>query len=114
MSDRHLSDDQLIDLCVTATAGGADASAHLAACPVCETRRLSIVDILAELDAAADVNADAAFPPEKLERQQARILQRVDQDGRPGRVISVPAYQAPDTLLRSRPRVRWEIGKSVV
>jgi|SRR5688500_8546338 len=106
MNDRHLSDDQLIDLCVTAAPGG-DESAHLAACPACETRRLSIVEILAELDAAADVNTDAAFPPDKLERQQARILQRVDQDGRPGRVISFPAYQAPDTLLRSRPRVRW-------
>jgi hypothetical protein len=106
MTDRHLSDDQLIDLCVTATAAG-DQAAHLAACPACEARRLSIVEILAELDAAADVNTDAAFPPDKLERQQARILQRVDQDGRPGRVISFPAYQAPDTLLRSRPRVRW-------
>jgi anti-sigma factor RsiW len=107
MNDRHLSDDQLIDLCVSATGAGAEESAHLAVCPTCDTRRLSIVEILADLDAAADVNTDAAFPPDKLERQQARILQRVDQDGRPGRVITFPAYQAPDTLLRSRPRVRW-------
>ena len=107
MNDRHLSDDQLIDFCVSPTGAGGDESAHLAVCPACETRRRSIVEILAELDAAADVNTDAAFPPDKLERQQARILQRVDQDGRPGRVISFPAYQAPDTLLRARPRVRW-------
>src|SRR5688500_9997316 len=106
MNDRHLSDDQLIDLCVTAAPGG-DESAHLAACPACETRRLSIVEILAELDAAADVNTDAAFPADRLERQQARILQRVDQDGRPGRLISFPASQPPATILRSRSGVRW-------
>ncbi len=107
MNDRHLSDDQLIELCVSATGPGGDEAAHLLACAACATRRASIIEILAELDAAADANTDAAFPPDKLERQQARILQRVDQDGRPGRVISFPAYQAPDTLLRSRPRVRW-------
>jgi anti-sigma factor RsiW len=106
MNQRHLSDDQLIDFCVSGTTADDD-RAHLSTCATCEARRTSIVEILAELDSAADVNADAAFPPDRLERQQARILQRVDQDGRPGRLISFPAHQAPGTLLRSRPRVRW-------
>ena len=107
MNDRHLSDDQLIDFCVSGTAPGGDDRAHLSMCARCEARRVSIVEILAELDAAADANADAAFPPDRLERQQARILQRVEQDGRPGRLISFRPHQEPATLLRSRPRVRW-------
>ena len=107
MNERHLCDDRLIDLCVSGAAAAGDEAAHLSDCPTCEARRLSIVVILEELDTAAAASADAAFPPDRLERQQARILQRVDQDGRPGRVITFPASQPPATLLRSRPRVRW-------
>jgi hypothetical protein len=107
MNERHLCDDRLIDLCVSGSAAAGDEAAHLAACAPCEARRLSIVDILEELDTAAAASADAVFPPDRLERQQARILQRVDQDGRPGRLITFPASQPPATLLRSRPRVRW-------
>ena len=107
MNERHLSDDRLIDLCVSRATPEGDEGAHLAMCATCAARRLSIVGILDELDAAAASNADAAFPPDRLERQQARILQRVDKDGRPGRLISFPAGEPPATPLRSRPRVRW-------
>ena len=107
MNERHLCDDRLIDLCVSGSAAAGDEAAHLSVCATCEARRLSIVAILEELDTAAAASADAAFPPDRLERQQARILQRVDQDGRPGRLITFPASQPPATLLRSRPRVRW-------
>jgi anti-sigma factor RsiW len=113
MNDRHLSDDQLIDLCVSGTTPAGHDGAHLAVCPACAARRASIIEILSELDAAADASTDAAFPPDRLERQQARILQRVDQDGRPGRLISFPAHQGPATLLRSRPRVRWTAAAAV-
>ena len=107
MNERHLSDDRLIELCVPGSAPAGDEGAHLALCSTCEARRVSIVEILEELDAAAAANADAAFPQDRLERQQARILQRVDQDGRPGRLISFPANQPQAMLLRSRPRIRW-------
>src|SRR5688572_18693615 len=107
MNERHLSDDRLIELCVPGSAPAGDEGAHLALCSTCEARRTSIVEILEELDAAAAANADAAFPQDRLERQQARILRRVDQDGRPGRLITFPANQPQAMLLRSRPRVRW-------
>jgi hypothetical protein len=107
MNERHVCDDRLIDLCVSGAAAGSDEAAHLSACATCQARRLSIVGILEELDMAAAASADAAFPPDRLERQQARILQRVDQDGRPGRLIAFPANQPPATLLRSRSGVRW-------
>lgn len=108
MNERHLSDDRLIELCVAGPVLAAE-SAHLVACPTCELRRVSIVQILQDLDDAATIEADAAFPPERLGRQQARIVQRIDQDGRPGRVIAFPASQPP-TVMRSRPHIRWAAG----
>ena len=106
MNEPHLSDDRLIELCVSGGAVPAE-RAHLTACTRCELRRGSVVQILQELDEAATVEADAAFPPDKLARQESRILQRIDQDGRPGRVIAFPASDAPSRPLRSRPHVRW-------
>jgi len=107
-AERHISDDRLIDLCVSGSAAPAE-RAHIAACLKCEMRRVSIVRILEELDQAATFEANAAFPPDRLERQQERILTRIEQDGRPGRLIAFPAAQeAPTTmLLRSRSRARW-------
>ena len=107
MNDRHISDDRLIDLCMTAPAAAGE-HAHLAVCVRCEARRVDIVGILAELDEAATEEAGTAFPDEKLERQHARILQRVEHDGRPGRLVPFPASQPSTTFLSpSRPRVRW-------
>jgi hypothetical protein len=107
MNETHLSDDRLIELCVSA-APVADEQAHLVACAVCASRRASIVEILAELDEAATAEADAAFPPARLERQQARIAHRIEQDGRPARLIPFPAHQPTAMLtLRSNPHARW-------
>jgi hypothetical protein len=107
MTEHHLSDDRLIELCVSATPEPAEHE-HLGACPACQAKRVSIVQILAELDEAATVEAEAAFPPDRLERQQVRIAHRIEQDGRPGRVIHFPAYQPSPMLgLRSKRHARW-------
>ena len=105
MNERHVSDDRLIEICVSGPALPLE-QAHLAACTTCERRRSSVVEILAELDAAATVETDLAFPPERLQRQQARIAQRIEQDGRPGRLIAFP-ITPPPMMARSRPHVRW-------
>jgi hypothetical protein len=105
MNERHLTDDRLIEICVSGSAATGE-RAHLVACVRCEARRVSVVEILDELDEAATVEADAAFPPHRLERQQHRILQRIELDGRPGRLITFPAGQQP-AMLRSRPHMRW-------
>ena len=107
MNDRHISDDRLIDICLTAPIPRIEQT-HLAVCPRCESRRVEIVGILAELDAAATAEAGTVFPDERLERQHAKILQRVEHDGRPGRVVAFPAHQSTSTfMMPSRPRVRW-------
>jgi len=107
MNDRHISDDRLIEICLTASLAPVE-QAHLTVCGRCEARRTEIVGILAELDDAATQDAGAAFPESRLEKQHERILQRVDHDGRPGRLVAFPAASAAATVsLRSRPHMRW-------
>ena len=107
MNDWHVSDDRLIELCLTDSSAPAE-QAHLAVCGRCDARRVEIVGILSELDEAASQDAGAAFPDARLEKQHARILQRVEQDGRPGRLVTFPAAPtAPAVSLRARPQVRW-------
>ena len=107
MNDRHINDDRLIEMCVTSPSTAGE-QAHLVICPRCEARRADIVGILPEWEAAAAIDAGAAVPDDKLERQHARILQRVEDDGRPGRVVAFPAQQpATSFLMPSRPRLRW-------
>jgi len=93
MSHSHLSDDRLIeiyfDLDVTATD-----RAHLQDCDACRARRSNLAETLDDVDVVMTQEADAAFPADRLSRQRARIVQRVDQDGRPARVIAFPAVAA--------------------
>jgi hypothetical protein len=103
----HLSDDRLIEVCLEGELNSAE-DLHFAACATCRDRRARLDRMLGELSNAASVEAEAAFPPEKLAAQQARILQRIEQDGRPARVITFPAVPAADIRpLRTRPAGRW-------
>jgi hypothetical protein len=98
---RHLSDDQLIELCL-------DAGVHpLTECASCEARRAGLAALLDEVSDAAAHEADAAFPADRLTRQQARILQRLEQDGRPGRLIAFPFHGLDPATPRIRPATRW-------
>ena len=63
--------------------------------------------LLDEISAAAAREADAVFTPERLARQQAKILQRIEQDGRPARVITFPHHGQDPLALRARPANRW-------
>ena len=106
MNDCHISDDRLVDICLTAAT--AAEQAHLTICARCENRRLEIVGILAELDDAATQDAGVAFSDERLERQHASILQRVESDGRPGRLVAFPAPHVGASIMTPRrPRMRW-------
>lgn len=69
--------------------------------------------LLDEVAAAAAHEADAVFTPERLARQQARILHRLEQDGRPGRIIAFPGQAAETTPLRARPGTRWIAAAAV-
>lgn len=109
-SRRHLSDDQLIEVCVD-RAADAHERQHLEQCTDCEERRADIARLLADHSQTAVSEADAAFPAERLARQQSRILQRLEREGRPGRLIAFPAgYMHERSGLRARPGMRWIAG----
>ena len=106
----HISDDRLVEVCLEQTPTEPEA-AHLAACNRCRTRRSRLESMFLDIDHAADVEVDEIFTPERLASQQARILQRIEQDGRPARVIAFPAASAPEPRLRrTRPAARWIAG----
>jgi len=106
----HLSDDRLIEVCLD-RAPDAREREHLDGCADCEGRRAGIEQLLTEFNEHSVLEADAAFPPDRLLRQQTRILNRIDHEGRPGRVIAFPAAQAHEpTTFRARPGMRWVAG----
>jgi hypothetical protein len=106
MSHPHLSDDRLVEICFDLDVTSSD-RAHLQDCATCEQRRSNLAGTLDDIDMAATEDADAAFPAERLARQRARILQRVDQDGRPARVIAFPAGYTHEAAPRRIRPARW-------
>src|SRR6185503_3833389 len=110
MRHPHLSDDRLIDVCLD-HAPAATEQQHLATCGVCEERRASLARLLNETSTVAVAEADAVFTDERLARQRAHILERVEQESRQGRLISFPAgHTSSPSLLRARPAARWIAG----
>lgn len=106
----HLSDDRLVEVCLDGAPGPRERQ-HLERCPECQERRSGIAQLLVEVSEATVTEVDAAFPPERLARQKARILKRLECEGRPARVIAFPAGHAPEpSLSRARPGMRWIAG----
>jgi hypothetical protein len=82
--------------------------AHLLDCPACEHRRGTLVDTLDEIAGVMTAEADAAFPAEQLARQQARILQRIEQGGRLAPVVTFPSgHVRKVSTVPVRPGSRW-------
>ena len=74
-------------------------------------------DLVAQRVAAAlNAEADALFPEDRLQRQRSRILQRIEQQGRPGRILAFPAGQGRNngSLLHGTPTTRWVAAAAVV
>jgi hypothetical protein len=114
MKARHLSDDRLIELCVLDVVSSAEQQ-HLSGCARCDARRTQLQHLLDEVSESASAAADAAFPPERLDRQHARILARLQHEGRPARVIVFPAGHQPHepVVSRTRPASRWIAAAAV-
>jgi hypothetical protein len=114
MKAEHLSDDRLIELCMLDALSAVEQQ-HLSTCARCDVRRVQLQRLLDDVSEAVDAAADAAFPLERLNRQQARILARLQHEGRPARVIAFPAGHAPHEPLvsRTRPASRWIAAAAV-
>ncbi len=110
MHHPHVSDERLIDICLDG-APTASTQQHLEACDVCAQRRARLASLLSQASDVAREEADAVFTPERLSRQHARILQRIDREVRHGRIISFPTGQGlGPTVPRARPGMRWIAG----
>ena len=106
----HVPDERLVEVCVDRTATPAE-DVHFTQCEACAARRSRLELLLRDMFNAAVSDADAAFSDERLAMQRARILNRIEQDGRPARIIAFPAAAAVDTRpLRARPAARWIAG----
>jgi hypothetical protein len=113
MTQAHLSDDRLIEVCVLEAPSVAEQQ-HLGACAHCDARRARLLGLLDDVSGTAAVEADAAFPGERLARQQARILSHLQHDGRPARVIAFPAGHTHEPMVsRTRPSTRWIAAAAV-
>lgn len=107
MGKRHLSNDRLIELCFQDAPLAAERD-HLASCTACAERRGQLASSLAEVSDVMEAEADAAFDADRLARQRARILFRLEQEGKLGRVIAFPAAHAERPSMRPRPvAMRW-------
>jgi hypothetical protein len=106
----HLTDDRLIDVCLDRTPAATEQQ-HLAGCAICRERRERLARLLDDTSGVASAEADALFTEERLSRQRAHILQRVEQEGRHGQLITFPAGTATSPVrLRIRPASRWIAG----
>ena len=110
MTRRHLTDAQLIEASVGHVAGAEHARQcveHVEHCAECRGRHESLRALLENTAAAATADADAAFSAEHLTRQYDRIMERVEQVSRAGRVIRFPATFGRITPPSAASGSRW-------
>ena len=66
-----------------------------------------VAGLLAEVGDVVAAQADVHFTDDRLARQRAHILERLDHEAWHGRVITFPAAYAHAPALRVRPGIRW-------
>jgi hypothetical protein len=71
------------------------------------SRLAVLATTLDDVNLSMRAEADKAFPADRLARQQARILQRIELEGRPARVIAFPAMYTPAARFVRRPSRGW-------
>jgi len=108
----HVHDDRLLDTYMAEREGDVidpPVADHLADCPACSARYLELASLLDNVRREGEAEADAIFTPERLRAQQQQIARRVEQVGRPARVISFPSRIVRRTIgaSTSRPASRW-------
>jgi hypothetical protein len=106
MSHPHLSDDQLVEMHYALDPSDGE-RAHLLGCTACESRRARLAQALADVDETVTLEADQAFPADRLSRQRTRILQRIEAVGRSARVIAFPAGHTHASPGPMRRPARW-------
>ena len=109
---RHLQEERLFDSYLAARGGTAidpPVAEHLADCAACAARYAELSAFMDTLREGGEAEADAVFTPERLRAQQQQIARRIQQVGRPARVISFPTRIVRRTIAASSGRMvpRW-------
>jgi hypothetical protein len=108
----HLQDERLFDCYYTERRGDAldpPTAEHLSDCVPCRRRFDELSQFMATLQAEADAEFEAAFPPDRMRVQQQEIARRLENVGRAARVISFPGRMAARQTNTSTTRLatRW-------
>jgi hypothetical protein len=108
----HLHDERLFDCYLTERGGDAidpPTAEHLTDCDECSARYAELAAFMDTLRREGETEADAVFTPERLRAQQQQIARRIEQVGRPARVISFPSRIVRRTIGASQSRMapRW-------
>lgn len=109
MTRRHLTEQQLIEVCLgdTPDVEQPAQSAHLAHCGECRARHSEFLSLLADAATAATADTTLAFSDDRLARQREAIMERVAQASSGGRVITFPAGAARPSLPAGHTGSRW-------
>jgi hypothetical protein len=103
---QHLDDAALAEIWTNAAADGkAPSHPHFETCVECRLRFTSFTAWLDDVREDGVLEAEAAFPAERLAAQQAQILRRLEVADQPTRVIAFP--KATPVSLRPAPVRRW-------
>lgn len=111
----HLLEERLFD-CYLAERGGEPlappVAEHLADCQACAARYADLASFMDGLREDGVVEADAVFTPDRLRAQQLQIARRLEQVGRPARIISFPSRVVRRTMsaTSARSAPRWMAG----
>jgi hypothetical protein len=90
---RHLQDERLFDCYLADRAGDIvdpPSAEHLLECADCEARFNQLAEFMDTVRVDGNAEADEVFTPERLWNQHQAVLHRIEQVGRPARVISFP------------------------
>jgi len=111
MITRHLSDSQLFVACQPIPDDQAHPGHgyldHLADCSSCRGRHDAVTRMLDDARRTAQLDAEDAFPLERLAQQRDRILARVDDLCRVGKVLTFPSAHARNVPVQPSHRTRW-------
>jgi predicted anti-sigma-YlaC factor YlaD len=108
----HLAEERLLDHYLAARDGDLldpPVAEHLADCRACGARYADLASFMDTLRADGVAEADAIFTADRLRAQQQQIARRLEQVGRPARVLSFPGQVVRRTMGGSSARTapRW-------
>ena len=100
-SHAHLVEERLFDYYLAARGHeplDPRVAEHIGDCSACAARYADLASFMDGLRSDGNADADGIFTADRLRAQQAQIARRLEQVGRPARVLSFPARVVRNTM----------------